>query len=364
MGKLLPFIDEFRDASLVRDLAGRIGRAAWAPVSLMEVCGGHTMAIHRNGLHQLLPGTIKLLSGPGCPVCVSGRRFIDQAISLCRHQQLTVATFGDLMRVPGSTSSLEKEKQQGRDIRVVYSVSEAMHIAHDNPAVQVVFLGIGFETTAPSTALAILQVHEKGIRNFSVLSAHKQMPQALEMLAGGETRIDGFIAPGHVSAITGSGIYDRLADTYHRAVVICGFEPADIMMSVLMLVDMIRNGDHRVENQYGRVVRKEGNIRAQEIMARVFRPSDAEWRGLGVVKDSGLAIREEFAMFDAERRFGIKVRKTSSDEGCICGEILTGRSQPADCPLFNRVCSPLNPVGACMVSSEGVCAIHYRYSRT
>jgi len=358
---VLKYIDEFRDVHLVNALADKIRKISVLPVSLMEVCGGHTMAIHRNGLNQLLPPSIRLLSGPGCPVCVSGQRFIDHAIQISRIKGVAVATFGDLMRVPGSAYTLEREKRNGADIRIVYSVREALDMAIKDKKTPVVFLGIGFETTAPATAAAILMAREKSVDNFFVLSAHKQMPQALEILASGETRIDGFIAPGHVSAITGFDIYSRLTREFRKPVVISGFEPSDILQTVLMLILQIQEGRAEVENQYQRVVRREGNRQALGIMERVFQPVDADWRGLGIVPDSGLGLRSEFERFDAEKQFVVRVKENPAPSGCICGEILTGKKSPEECNLFGTGCTPVHPVGACMVSSEGVCAIHYRY---
>jgi len=357
------YIDEFRDSALVSNISRKIGLISEKQINLMEVCGGHTMAIHKNGLTDFLPETIHLLSGPGCPVCVSSQQCIDHAILLGRIPGVILATYGDLIRVPGSQTSLEKEKARYADIRIVYSVLDALEIARLNRNHRVVFIGIGFETTAPSSAAAILQAGKDRINNFFLLSSHKIMPPALETLAAGDTQIDGFIAPGHVSAITGYGIYNKLSEVYHRGVVISGFEPADILQSVFMLVKQIESGHFQVENEYTRIVKPEGNSRALAIMNEVFVPADAEWRGLGIVPLSGLAIKEKYAAFDASKRFTVKVPDSLPPAGCICGEILTGKSKPTDCNLFSATCNPLNPVGACMVSAEGACSVFYKFMK-
>jgi len=357
----LRFMDGYRDAVLIEKLAAQIHSLSRTPIRLMEVCGGHTAAIHKYGLKDFLPVTITLLSGPGCPVCVSSQKFVDQAIFLGGRRRVILATYGDLVRVPGSVSSLEKEKMRGADIRIVYSVLDAVKIAQRHPERQVVFLGIGFETTAPASAAAIVRAEEEKVDNFFLLSAHKIMPPALESLAGGDTRIDGFLAPGHVSAVTGTMIYRNLAHVYHRGVVVSGFEPADILQSVLLLVKQIESGHFQVENEYSRVVKKEGNPRAIAVMNGVFGLVDAEWRGLGTVRESGLAIKPELAHHDANVAFNIRVPDGQLPKGCICGDILTGRKIPSECPLFSVQCTPVNPIGACMVSSEGSCSVFYKY---
>lgn len=357
----LPFIDEYRDVKLVQAITRQINENSKKQIKLMEVCGGHTIAIHKNGLNEFLPENITLLSGPGCPVCVSSQKFVDHAIAIGRLPDIILTTYGDLIRVPGSASSLEKEKGNGFDIRIVYSVLDALEIAKTNKKKKVVFLGIGFETTAPASAAAIIQAKKQKVLNFFLLSAHKLMPPALETLAKGDTQIDGFIAPGHVSAITGYSIYLKLTEVYHRAVVISGFEPVDILQSILMLVKQIELKRFKVENEYTRVVRPEGNPMAQSLMNRVFTPDNAEWRGLGWVPESGLSVSDEFIAFDANRQFSVSVPECELPRGCICGEILTGKKKPSECKLFSLVCTPMNPVGACMVSSEGACSIFYKY---
>lgn len=328
----------------------------------MEVCGGHTMSIHRFGIHTLLPSNIKLISGPGCPVCVSDIRFIDMAIAYARQPNTILATFGDLIRVPGSTSNLEVEKANGAEIRIIISPMDTIQIAKDHPEKKIILLGIGFETTAPGSAAAVLEASRSELNNFFVLSSHKIMPPAMKALIDEEVAINGYLAPGHVSTITGAGIYDFIATNYHIPVVIAGFEPTDLLHSIYMLVKQLETGHARVEIQYKRVVKHEGNLKAQKIMHKVFQLRDEWWRGLGILPKSGLQIRSEFEHFDAEAMIPVVVEKPEEPAGCICGEILKGSSEPKDCKLFGKACKPESPVGACMVSNEGSCHAHYRYS--
>jgi hydrogenase expression/formation protein HypD len=357
----MKFVDEYRDRDLMAALAARIRKISTREVVFMEVCGGHTMAIHRFGLHAMLPPTIRLLSGPGCPVCVSGMQFIDKAMVLAAIDGVIIATYGDLIRVPGSGSSLEKEKAKGRDIRIIYSVTEALQVARDNPSKKVVFPGIGFETTAPLTAAAILEAEKEGIRNFFVLSSHKVMPPAMQALVDGGVKLDGFIAPGHVTSITGTGMYGFLALEHGLGVVVSGFEPADLLQSVLMLTEQVESGTPQVEIQYRRVVKPEGNPIARRFMDEIFEPSDDTWRGLGMIPLSGLRIRSRWSAFDAEKVFPLDIPEPPEPKGCICGQILRGAMTPPECALFATRCTPSNPVGACMVSAEGTCATYYKY---
>jgi hydrogenase expression/formation protein HypD len=359
----MKFIDEYRDKELVLKLSEEIRRISVTRVALMEVCGGHTMSIQRFGLPSLLPGTIRLLSGPGCPVCVSSRKYIDQAIAYSRLHNVTITTYGDLIRVPGSTSTLDREKARGADVRIVYSVMDALEIAKKDPARKVVFLGIGFETTAPASAAAVLGAARQNISNFYLFSSHKIMPPAMAALIDEGVKIDGYIAPGHVSTITGISIYKDIAEKYRLGCVISGFEPVDLIESIFMLVRQIEAGDQKVEIQYRRAVRPEGNIKAQELMDEVFKLREDWWRGLGILPASGLGIRDKFSAFDAEKMLDVKVEPTREDKGCICGEILKGLKNPKECKLFAKACTPENPVGACMVSNEGACAAYYRYNR-
>ena len=357
----MKFVSEYRDKRLILALAEEIRKTASRGITLMEVCGGHTMAIHRFGINGLLPENIRLLSGPGCPVCVSAQRFIDTILTYSRMPRVIIATYGDLIRVPGSESSLEKERAAGADVRIIYSTLEAVEMARLEPSKTVIFPGIGFETTAPATAAAILAADREGLENFMVVSAHKVMPPVMKALVEEGVKIDGFIAPGHVTAITGPEIYRDLAEIHRLGVVVTGFEPADLMQAILMLAKQIISGNPTVEVQYQRVVRPGGNAIAKTMMEQVFEPRDDTWRGLGTIPLSGLKIRRSFSEFDAEACMPLDVPDSSEPKGCICGSILRGLKTPADCPLFARACTPTEPVGACMVSGEGTCATYYKY---
>ena len=357
----MKYIDEYRDKKIVLALAEEIRQASRTPVSFMEVCGGHTMAIQRFGIPSLLPPTISLLSGPGCPVCVSSRKYIDQSIAYSRLNDTIVATYGDLIRVPGSTSSLDKEKASGADVRIVVSIMDALRIAKQNPDRRVVFLGIGFETTAPASATAIIGAHKSNLDNFFLFSSHKIMPPAMAALIDEGVRINGYIAPGHVSTITGTSIYSDIPGRYGLGCVISGFEPVDLMESILMLVRQVEENRPAVEIQYKRAVKKDGNREARRLLEEVFELREDWWRGLGILPASGLGIRERYASYDAERNLEVEVEPTREDRGCICGEILKGLKKPTDCKLFGKGCTPQNPVGACMVSHEGACHAYFRY---
>jgi hydrogenase expression/formation protein HypD len=327
----------------------------------MEVCGTHTVSIFRSGIRSLLPETISLLSGPGCPVCVTAQGEIDAFIDLARQPDTIVTTFGDLIRVPGSGSSLQREKAEGADVRIVYSTFDAVQLARENPDKRVVFLGVGFETTAPTVAAAILAARQQQLNNFSVVSAHKTVPPALEALAAGGLNIDGFILPGHVSVIIGVDAYRPFFDIHRVSCVVAGFEPSDLLQSIAMLVDQVATGRPALENAYSRAVSNPGNTKARTVMNEVFAVGDAEWRGLGSIAASGLVIRETYAAYDAVKVFGIRPQSVPEPKGCACGEILTGVKIPPQCPLYKTVCNPMAPVGPCMVSSEGTCAAYYRY---
>ncbi len=329
----------------------------------MEVCGGHTMSIQKFGIPSLLPDNIKLVSGPGCPVCVSDRKYIDQAIAYSRLKDVIITTYGDLIRVPGSTSTLDQEKAGGANVRIVYSVLDAIQIAKNNPDKKIVFLGIGFETTSPSSAAGVLNAHAQNIENFFLFSSHKIMPPAMEALIDEGVKIDGYIAPGHVSTITGSGIYQDIPKKYKLGVVISGFEPVDLLRSILMLVKQIETGKYSVENGYRRVVKDEGNTIALQMLDEVFELRDDWWRGLGVLPKSGMKVRDKYKKYDAEVMIPVEVEPTKEEKGCICGEILKGLKNPKDCKLFGKACTPNNPVGACMVSHEGACNAYFRFNR-
>ncbi|GAB6904709.1 protein required for maturation of hydrogenases [Desulfosarcina cetonica] len=358
----LSFSQSFHDPRIARHLAERIAGASHRPIRLMEVCGTHTVAIFRSGIRSLLPPTITLLSGPGCPVCVTAQKEIDAFIALARQPDTILATFGDLMRVPGTGgTSLQREKAEGADVRMVYASFDALTLARQNPDKRVVFLGVGFETTAPTVAAAILAAEESGLTNFSVMSAHKLVPPALETLASGAINIDGFLLPGHVSVIIGRDAYGPFFDAHRIPCVVAGFEPTDLLQAIAMLVEQIDAGRPALTNAYVRAVTDRGNPKAVAVMERVFAVADADWRGIGTLPASGLVIRETYAAFDALRVFGIRPVPAAPPKGCACGEILTGVKIPPQCPLYKRVCNPMAPVGPCMVSSEGTCAAYYRY---
>jgi hydrogenase expression/formation protein HypD len=355
------FVDEFRNASLVKTLTEGIRRISRKPVRIMEVCGGHTMAIHRFGIPSLLPDTIELLSGPGCPVCVTSRTFIDTAIAMCRMPGTIVTTYGDLIRVPGSVSSLELEKAEGADIRIVYSILDALEIARRNPDGKIVFPGIGFETTTPSSAVAVMEAKRQGISNFYLLSSHKTMPAAMMALIDAGVRIDGYIGPGHVSTVAGADMYSLLLEKYPLSIVISGFEPVDLLQSIYMIVQQVESGETKLEVQYKRAVTRTGNLKARTLVNEVFEPCDDWWRGLGVIPGSGMAIRKEYSEFDAIKQIPVHVIPAEEPAGCICGEVLKGIKRPPECRLFGKACTPTNPIGACMVSNEGACQAYYRY---
>jgi len=355
------YIDEYRDKKLADWLLKQIWASSKSFIRLMEVCGGHTVAIRKFGIPGMLPQTIKLLSGPGCPVCVTGKSFIDKAIKLVRETDTIITTYGDLMRVPGSFSTLEKERANGANISMVYSPLDALGIAKQNKNKNVVFLGIGFETTSPASAVTLDEAKKGKLDNFYLLSAHKIMPPAMEMLIDDEVQIDGYICPGHVSTITGSGIYNTIVEKYGLGCVITGFEPVDLLQGILMLVKQFESKKTKVEIQYKRAVKPEGNIKALKHLDTVFELKDDWWRGLGVVPNSGLKLRKEFEELDAELHFDLKLTEPKEEKGCICGEILKGLKLPTDCKLFGKVCNPENPVGACMVSAEGSCQAYFKY---
>ena len=358
----LKHIAEYRDSALARNLVEKIRRISRKDIRLMEVCGTHTVSIFRSGIRSMLPRTVSLLSGPGCPVCVTDQAEIDAFIELSKQKDVIVTTFGDLMRVPGSSSSLQHERAEGRDIRVVYSTVDALAVARKHPDKQVVFLGVGFETTAPTIAAAVVSAVGQRLDNFSAICAHKLVPPALEALMTlDDVRIDGFLLPGHVSVIIGLNAYRPFFESRRIPCVVAGFEPADILTALAAMVAQIEAGTPRLENAYPRAVSEQGNVKAQELLAEVFEPADACWRGIGIIPGSGLRIREAYAALDAGRRFDITVPKLKAPPGCACGEILTGKKTPPECALYKKVCTPIDPVGPCMVSSEGTCAAYYRY---
>ena len=370
----MKYIDEFRDGSVARRIGAAIAREAQPGrrYSFMEFCGGHTHAIARYGVADLLPGNVRMIHGPGCPVCVLPIGRIDMAIEIARRPEVILATYGDTMRVPASGRlSLLKAKAQGADIRMVYSTADAVRLAERNPAREVVMFAIGFETTTPPTALAIREAQAKGLTNFFVFCNHVLTPSAIshilespEVRELGTVPIDGFVGPAHVSTVIGSRPYEFFAEEYQKPVVIAGFEPLDVMQAILMLVRQVNDGRCEVENEFTRAVTREGNAKAQALVAEVFGLRRTfEWRGLGEVPYSALRLKEGYAAFDAERRYGVADRSVPDHKACECGAILRGLRHPADCKLFGSACTPENPLGSCMVSSEGACAAHYTYGR-
>lgn len=358
----MKLVSEFRDSGLARGLVGQIERLSRTNARLMEFCGGHTVAIFRYGIRQVLPPTINMVSGPGCPVCVTANADLDKAIALAQIPGVIIATFGDMMKVPGSYSSLQEAKGDGADVRMVYSPLDALTIAAENPDKSVVFLGIGFETTAPVVAASIIQAEKRGLQNYYVLSLHKVCPPVIAaLLDSGEVKLSGLICPGHVSAVTGSRAWDFIARKYGIPCVVSGFEPLDILQAIAMLVAQIEKGEARVEIAYLRAVRPEGNLWALKLLAEVFEPAPAAWRAMGAVPDSGLKIREKYNKYDAVDHFEIKTAPPVEPKGCLCGEILRGVKTPPDCALFGRLCTPQSPVGPCMVSSEGTCQAYHLY---
>jgi hydrogenase expression/formation protein HypD len=360
----MKYIDEFRDKEIVKKLIAEIAKLAGAKTNLMEVCGTHTMAIFRSGIKQLLPKNINLISGPGCPVCVTAQSDIDRMLALAQIKNLIITTFGDMLKVPGTKSSLEKERAEGGDIRMVYSPQDVLEIARQNKNKEVVFLAVGFETTSPAIASVVSDAKEKKIKNFSIYCCHKLIPPAIKaLIQAKEIKLDGFICPGHVSSIIGSQAYEFICRDYHTPCVISGFEPVDILETVLMLLKQIRQKKAQVEIQYKRAVKEQGNILAQQILRQVFSECDALWRGLGVIPGSGLKLNGDYQDFAAEKKFDLKVIAVQETKNCLCGEVLRGVKNPSQCKLFAKVCNPENPYGPCMVSSEGTCSAWYKYNR-
>lgn len=368
------YISEFRDRALAENLANRIAKEVQPKRAyhFMEFCGGHTHAIFRYGVQDLMPPNVHFVHGPGCPVCVLPVRRLDDAIELAEKYNVILCTYGDMMRVPGTgRRSLIKAKADGADIRMVYSTLDALNIARANPDKEVVFFAIGFETTTPPTAVAIKMALAEGLTNFTVFCNHVLTPAAIghildspDFAPDGPARVDGFLGPSHVSAVIGSHPYEAAAEKYQKPVVIAGFEPLDVMQSVLMLVRQVNQGRAEVENQYTRVVTRQGNRKAQALVAEVLGLRDSfEWRGLGAVQNSALQIRDTFAEYDAERRFAMSEKQSREVKSCECPSVLRGVMKPTDCKLFGTVCTPDNPMGACMVSSEGACAAYWSYGR-
>jgi len=360
----MKFMDEYRDAGIARKLLAEIARSVHGNWVLMEICGGQTHTIMRYGLDELLPRNIELVHGPGCPVCVTPLETIDKALELAARPEVILVSYGDMLRVPGSATDLLTVKAQGGDVRVVYSPTEALKIARQNPDRKVVFLAIGFETTAPANAMAVWQARQEGIGNFSVLVSHVLVPPAIRaLMTSPDCRVNGFIAPGHVCTVMGYEEYESLTRDFRIPIVVGGFEPVDLLESVLMLVRQLEKGDAKTENQYVRSVNHQGNLPAQRVVKEVFEIADQKWRGIGVIPASGLRVREEYGDYDASRLFGLASITVDEPAECISAQVLQGLKKPTDCPAFGMRCTPQNPLGAPMVSSEGACAAYYNYRR-
>lgn len=361
----MKFVDEYRRGDIARQLAEEIARLTGAPLKIMEICGGHTHSIFKYGIEDLLPPNIDMIHGPGCPVCVIPLGRVDDAISLANQPNVIFTTFGDAMRVPGSSMSLLDAKAAGADVRMVYSPLDALKIARKNPERQVVFLALGFETTAPSTAMTVLHAEKEGIENFSIFCNHIMIVPALKaLLDSPELKLDGFIGPGHVSTVIGTRPYEFVAGDYRKPMVVAGFEPLDILQAIYKVVKQCVEGRAEIENQYRRVVTRDGNLRSLQVLSEVFELRDYfEWRGLGSIPRSGMKLKSKYARFDAERRFNVAGLRIADPKACQCGEILKGVKKPWECKVFGTACTPETPIGSCMVSSEGACAAYYNFGR-
>ncbi len=357
-------LTEYRDAERVKPLLEEIRKTVTRPWVMMEICGGQTHSIIRHGFDQLLPDEIELVHGPGCPVCVTPLELIDKALQIASRPEVIFTSFGDMLRVPGSHKDLFQVKAEGGDVRVVYSPLDCLKIAQENPDREVVFFGVGFETTAPANAMAVLQAHQLGIDNFSMLVSHVRVPPAIKaLLSSPGNRVQAFLAAGHVCTVMGTWEYGPLVERYKVPIVVTGFEPLDLARGILHTVRQLERGQAMVENAYERVVVAEGNVPAQEVIARVFEPCDRKWRGVGMIPDSGWRLRAEFVDHDAEKRFDVGEIEVSESPLCQAGLVLQGRLKPNECPAFGKECTPRTPLGAPMVSNEGACAAYYQYGR-
>lgn len=358
----MKYLDEYRDPTLARQLVEQVRRHATRQHTLMEVCGGQTHAIVRYGIDELLAGTVHLIHGPGCPVCVTPLEIIDKALAIASQPGVIFTSFGDMLRVPGSTTDLLSLKARGADVRIVYSPLDALKLARMNPGREVVFLGVGFETTAPATAMALFQAAAKDLQNFSMLISHVLVPPAMEaLLSSPNCRVQAFLAAGHVCAVMGTSEYPPIAAKYHVPIVITGFEPLDILHGILMCVEQLESGRAEVENQYSRAVRTQGNPQAQQLIQEVFQVIPRKWRGMGSIPASGLGLNPAYARFDAEQKFAVTDILADEPAECLAGPVLQGMLRPQDCPAFGGPCTPDHPLGAPMVSSEGACAAYHRY---
>ena len=358
------FIDEFRSPKTAKAYIDRIAAVANHPWTIMEICGGQTHTIVKSGIDNLLPSTLSLVHGPGCPVCVTPLEIIDKAIAIASQPDVIFTSFGDMLRVPGSEKDLLSVKAQGGDVRIVYSPLDAVKVAQQNPEKKVVFFAVGFETTAPANAMSVRQAAQLGLKNYSILCSHVLVPPAIEaILSSPSNRVQGFLAAGHVCTVMGYEEYIPLAARYHVPIVVTGFEPVDILQGILMTVQQLEEGRFVVENQYTRSVRREGNRSAQELIKKIFQSTDRAWRGIGTIPQSGYRLRDAYAVFDAERIFDVATIRTQESKYCIAGQVMQGLKKPIECSAFGTLCTPEHPLGAPMVSSEGACAAYYHYGK-
>ncbi|MCE2732801.1 MAG: hydrogenase formation protein HypD [Cyclobacteriaceae bacterium] len=360
----MKYLSEYRDPALVEKLLKDIERTTTKPWTIMEVCGGQTHSLVKNGLLTLLPDKVRMVHGPGCPVCVTPIHLIDKAVYLAEEKKVILCSYGDMIRVPGSSKSLLDAKANGADIRILYSPLEAVKIAAENPDKEVVFFAVGFETTAPANALSVLHAQRQGIQNYSILTSHVLVPPAMEAIINDEENIvQGFLAAGHVCTIMGLDEYYPIVEKYKIPMVVTGFEPVDLLQGIAMLIKQLEQGDYKLENQYSRVVEPNGNPEARKVIEKVFEPSDREWRGIGTIPGSGFEIRPSYAAYDANKKFEVNISKAAENKECIAGQVLRGLKKPHECSQFGKKCTPANPLGAPMVSSEGACAAYYHYAQ-
>lgn len=359
----MKYLSEYRDPKLAKKYLEEIENTVSRPWSIMEVCGGQTHSLVKNGIIEMLPKAIAMIHGPGCPVCVTPLNLIDKAVHLALEKGVVLCSFGDMVRVPGSEKSLLEAKAEGADVRILYSPLEAVKIAEDNPDKQVVFFAVGFETTAPANALSVIHAHRKGLTNYSILASHVLVPPAIKaVIDDEESRIDGFLAAGHVCTIMGNAEYHPLSATYKVPIVVTGFEPLDVLQGILMVVRQLEQSKHEVENQYARIVREKGNVAAQKVIHEVFKVQNQMWRGIGEIPMSGYGIHKKYENFDATKKYHITIKEAPENPKCISGLIMKGIKKPFECTQFGKKCNPSNPLGAPMVSSEGACAAYYHFS--
>ena len=359
----MKYLEEFRDPELALKYLKLIENIVTKEWTIMEICGGQTHSLVKNGILEVLPKKINVVHGPGCPVCVTPVHLIDKAVFLSKQENVILCSYGDMLRVPGSVMSLSKAKSEGANVRVVYSPLDAVTLAHNNPDKEIVFFAVGFETTAPANALSVIQAKKLGVKNYSLLTSHVLVPPAMEAILGAEdNKIQGFLAAGHVCTIMGYEEYYPIAEKYNTPMVVTGFEPLDLLQGIYMLIKQLEEGRVEVENQYSRIVQGKGNVEAQKVIFEVFEVKDREWRGVGSINDSGYELKEEFSEYDADKKFEITIKKAEENAECIAGEILKGNKKPYECTHFGKKCNPEFPLGAPMVSSEGACAAYYHFS--